>query len=171
MEKTISQKLNPMARENYKAAVYLRVGSVHQLDDGNAVKPKTGKAAIYCRTASKHPNDFMAILFQRDKVRAFALQQGYNVCEEYWDDGYSGNDLQRPSFLKMMDDISSGKVDTVIVNSADRIARNYFLLNDCLGNFKSQGVKLIAVDGSHAFMPLANNIELVRSMASMVKSR
>ena len=87
--------------------------------------PLIRKTAIYCRTASTHPNDFGAILLQRDKLRTFANQHGYSICEEYMDDGFSGLNFERPAFQKLVADIESGLIGTVIVTDSSRISRNW----------------------------------------------
>ena len=145
----------PMPKPGQKAAIYMRFANQPpDLDD--AVVPQLSKAAIYCRTASIHPDDFLAIGLQRDKVRAFAFQEGHSICEEYLDDGYGGNDLNRPSFSKMKEDIKAGKIDTIIVSCVNRIARDYFILANCLEEFKAQDVKIIAADGSHELKSFAD---------------
>jgi len=145
----------PMPKPGQKAAIYMRFANQPPAFDDVAV-PKSSKAAIYCRTASTHPDDFLAIGLQRDRVRAFAFRVGYSICEEYWDDGYSGNDLNRPSLTKMKEDIKAGKIDTIIVSCINRIARDYFLLANCLEEFKAQGVRIIAADGSHELKSFAD---------------
>ena len=130
--------------QNRKVAVYCRVANEHQL-----VESQDSKVAIYCRVASTHPSDAGAIDIQLDKLRDFAIQQGFGRCKEYLDNGYSGNNLNRPAFSKMEADINSGKIDTVIVRCIDRIARNMFLMEEWISSSKEKGVRLIALDGSH----------------------
>jgi site-specific DNA recombinase len=131
---------------------------------------QSSKAAIYCRTASTHSDDFPVIEIQRDTVRDFAFRQGYEACAEYSDDGFGGNSLDRPAFIQMQEDINFGKIDTVIVHRIDRIARDYLLLEKCLQDFKSKGIKVITVDGFHEFNPLPSIVELVRSKTNMAVS-
>jgi len=128
------------------------------------------KVALYCRTASTNSSDTGAIDIQLDRLRTFSNQHGYKVCAEYKDDGFIGNNLERPAFVQMQSDILSGKIDTVVVHNINRIARDYFLLEKCLRDFKSRGIKIIAADGSHEFISAGNlTIELVRSKTGMIK--
>jgi len=80
---------------------------------------------------------------------------------EYSDDGYSGNNLDRPAFLQMEADIGLGKIDTVIVSRTDRIVRDMFLMGEWISGAKAKGVHLIALDGSH---------ELPFSMSKLLES-
>ena len=120
--------------------------------------PKASKTVIYCRTATTHPDDSMTIFLQRDRLRNFAIQQGYSICEEYLDGGYSGNNLVRPAFARMEEDIDAGKIDTIIVTCVDRIARDYFIMEDWLHKLELKGIRIIAIDGSHETLPLSRQI-------------
>ena len=151
----------PLPIPGQQVMVLMRDGNTYHSEIKTIQETKTGKTAIYCRTASTHPNDFGTIWIQRDKVRAFAFEQGYCICEVYSDDGYSGNNLNRPAFAKMEADIEAGKIDTIIVSCASRIARDTFLLEDWREKARAKGVKLIALDGSHEY---PNFIKEIRSL-------
>jgi len=114
-----------------------------------SIKLQERKAAIYCRVASSQPNDAGAIGIQLDKLRSFAKEHGYNVFMEYLDDGYSGNNLNRPAFTQMEADINSGKIDTVIVRCIDRIARDMLIREKWISDSNEKGISVIALDGSH----------------------
>ena len=110
--------------------------------------PPSYKAAVYLRVASISQSDEDAINIQRDTLRSFAKQQGYAVCMEYADNGFSGLNLDRPGFIQMDADINAGKIDTIIVRSIDRIARNYLLAGKWLTELELRGAKLITADDS-----------------------
>jgi len=135
--------LPKMPKPGQKTALYTRFANTPH---DTLEKSKT---AIYCRTASTHPNDFMAIWVQRDKLRAFAHEQGLPVIKEYTDDGFSGNNLNRPAFIEMEADIAAGKIDTIIVSCINRIARDVFLMEDWMSKARAMGVLIIALNGSH----------------------
>ena len=129
-------------------------------------KQKTNKAALYCRVASPSPEDARSIEIQRDTLRSFAERQGFAEYTEYLDNGYNGNNLDRPAFMQMEADIQAGKVDTVIVRSIDRIARDMFLCNKWVDSLGKRGVKLIAADGSHEHYSLF--IQIYQSFIGVV---
>ena len=156
MENMISQA--PLQIPGQKIMVLMREGNIYHADIKTIQEPKISKTAIYCRTASTHPNDSPAIWHQRDKVRAFANEQGHEIFKVYSDDGFSGNNLDRPAFAEMEAEMAAGKIDTIIVSCVDRIARDHFIREDWLHRLESMGIRIIAVDGSHEASPLLRQI-------------
>lgn len=152
----------------YKAAVYYRVNHIDKTDGMEYIIPQPHKTALYCRVASRHPDDAGAMQIQLERLRDFAKQQGHNVCMEYFDDGFSGNDLDRPAFAEMEAAINEGKIDTVIIRDYSRIARNHILLEKWDEWRRRKGVKLIALDGSHEH-PLF--MEGIRKLAKRKKRK
>lgn len=71
----------------------------------------------------------------------------FNFYREYIDDGISGtDDIKRPSFMAMIDDIKAGKVNCVIVKDLSRFARNYLQAGEYLQNtFQQYGTRFIAL--------------------------
>jgi site-specific DNA recombinase len=53
---------------------------------------------------------------------------------EYVDDGYSGSNLIRPAFKRMMEDAKNGKFDLIAVWKIDRLSRS---LSHLLGSFET----------------------------------
>ena len=172
MVNTVSQTPMPVPRQ--KVMVLMREGNTYHAEIKTIPAPKAGKTAIYCRTASTHPNDFKAIWHQRDKVRVFAHEHGHDVFKIYTDDGYSGNEIDnRPAFAEMEADMAAGKIDTIIVNSIDRIARDHFIREDWLHQLELMGIRIIALDGSHEALPLLRQIhkEIQEVMSGKMKQR
>ena len=58
----------------------------------------------------------------------------------------------------MEKDMAAGKIDTIIVNSIDRIARDHFIREDWLRQLGLMGIRIIAADGSHEASPLLRQI-------------
>lgn len=72
-------------------------------------------------------------IFKKDSLSIEQqVQKCIDLCElndwEYKvydkDKGYSGKNLQRPSFIEMMDDVRAGKLDKILCYKFDRISRN-----------------------------------------------
>ena len=84
-------------------------------------------AAIYARVSSDRQKEEHTIASQTEALRAFALQQGFSVPDEwvFEDEGYSGATLIRPGLEKVRDLAAEGQIDAVLVHSPDRLSRKY----------------------------------------------
>ena len=63
----------------------------------------------------------------------------------YEDEGFSGGNLERPNFKKMMEDASASMIDAIVVYRLDRISRNvvdFATLNDQLND---KGIEFISI--------------------------
>lgn len=56
------------------------------------------------------------------------------VYDTYVDDGYSGTDFDRPAFQRLLEDMKTGKFNTIIIKDLSRLGRNYIEA----GNFIEQ---------------------------------
>ena len=81
-----------------------------------------------------------------DKKDSLSIETQINYCknyiksspntetvEIYQDKGYSGKNIHRPDFTRMMADIENGKISKIVVYKLDRISRN---LLDFMGMYK-----------------------------------
>ncbi|MDD3139282.1 MAG: recombinase family protein [Lachnospiraceae bacterium] len=70
-----------------------------------------------------------------------------DIVEEFIDDGYTGTNMDRPAFERMMKRIQSGDVKTVIVKDFSRFARDYIESGDYIERiFPFLGIRFIAVN-------------------------
>ena len=72
---------------------------------------KLYNTAIYCRLPLDDGNegDSSSIKIQKMMLEKYALEHGFTIYDYYIDDGYSGLNFERPSFKKLMQDISEVK--------------------------------------------------------------
>lgn len=66
-----------------------------------------------------------SIVTQKRILTDYAKQHGFNNCMHYTDDGWSGGNFERPEWKRMIADIESGKIGTVIVKDMSRVGRDY----------------------------------------------
>ena len=85
------------------------------------------KAVIYARYSSDNQRE-ESITAQVRACTEYAERQGYSVVRAYTDEARSATTDDRPSFLQMIHDISSGllDIDVVLVHKLDRFARNRY---------------------------------------------
>jgi DNA invertase Pin-like site-specific DNA recombinase len=120
-----------MPRKNdRRVAVYFRVG----------YEPTT---ALYCRTATQ---DSFAIQNQKDRLLRYAEENDHTNLSWYIDNGESGTTLNRPAMKQLIADIKSGRIETVLVISADRVARGIAPMSEWVRLIKERNVRCIAAE-------------------------
>ena len=87
-------------------------------------------AGIYIRLSQedkdkKYESDSESVVNQRQILKDYVKNNGYNLVDEYIDDGYSGTDFDRPGFEKMIKDIQTKKINLVIVKDLSRLGRDH----------------------------------------------
>ena len=104
------------------------------------------KAVAYARFSSDNQNE-TSITAQFRAISEYAQKQGITIIHEYIDEARSATTDDRPNFLKMIKDITSGRleVDYVFVHKLDRFARNRYDSAIYRRELAQHGVKLIAV--------------------------
>ena len=93
------------------------------------MKGKTFNVALYIRL-SREDGDNMeseSITNQRDLLQMFLekTEEKLIYIDEYVDDGVSGSTFDRPSWKRLIADIDSGKVNTIITKDLSRMGRDY----------------------------------------------
>lgn len=66
-----------------------------------------------------------SIQTQKAMLEEYAYTHGFKNIIHYSDDGFSGTSFDRPDFNRLVKDIESGIIDTVIVKDLSRLGRNY----------------------------------------------
>ena len=97
-----------------RAGIYVRVSTDDQRDNGHSIDSQLRMLKEHCE------------------------KQNYDIIDVYNDAGYSGKDLFRPKMQRLLKDIKSHKIDTLLAIKVDRITRNnydgFWLLNYCADN-------------------------------------
>lgn len=114
------------------------------------------RIAIYLRLSEedyKKTDESVSIVNQRGYIRSYIENEDSlknSEIEEYIDDGYSATNTNRPSFLRLIEDIKGGKVETIIVKDMSRFSRDYILLGDYLSNiFPFLKIRFIAINDNY----------------------
>lgn len=108
------------------------------------------KTALYIRL-SKEDGDKAesdSVISQKEILKEYLkLHSDMEFYDFYIDDGYSGTNFNRPAFLRMKDDIDSGKINCVIVKDLSRFARNYADAEYYIGDyFLRNNVRFISIN-------------------------
>ena len=75
------------------------------------------KGAVYCRLSQDDGSagESGSIQTQRTLLTQYCKEHSIQIVDYYCDDGWSGTNFERPEFKRMIDDIESGKINTVTV--------------------------------------------------------
>lgn len=100
------------------------------------------KAAIYARVSTERQEKEQTINSQLQALRDFATKNNHIVYEEYIDEGYSGELLDRPALDKLRDDAKKKLFDLILVHSPDRLSRKYIYLGLVQEDLQKSGVSV-----------------------------
>ena len=96
---------------------------------------KTRKTALYIRVSTDSQfEEGYSVDAQKQKLEQYCKLKDIEKYEFYIDGGWSGSNIDRPEMKRMMDEIIEKKIDSVIVYKLDRLSRSQkdtvFLLED-----------------------------------------
>lgn len=81
--------------------------------------------AIYIRTNNKDVESTYLIINQLSNINYYLQKNNINGNREYYiDAGYSGNNLERPEFNRLIKNIENQKVDLIVADKLSVIGRN-----------------------------------------------
>ena len=106
------------------------------------------EALAYLRVSGKGQINGDGFPRQREAIRRYAKAGGIEVIEEYRDEGVSGTkDLDhRDGLSDLMAHIHTNGVRLVLVEWADRLARDLMVSEILLAEFRKLGVQVVAAD-------------------------
>ena len=130
------------------------------------------KAIAYYRTSSAANvgEDKDSLGRQRAAVESYAKRAGYLIADSYYDAAVSGADPvdTRPGLADALARISSNGVRTVIVETANRFARDLIVQETGWRYLRSLGVELVAADSPDAFLDDTPTAVLIRQVLGAV---
>jgi len=113
--------------------------------------PARLRCAIYTRKSSEEglEQDFNSLDAQREACEAFIASQkreGWTLVSEMYDDGgFSGATMERPAFKRLLSDVSTGKIDVVVVYKVDRLTRSLSDFAKMVDIFDKHAVSFVSV--------------------------
>jgi site-specific DNA recombinase len=128
------------------------------------------RAAIYTRVSTEdQAKEGFSLDAQLDKLKSYCKARDWIVADEYIDDGYSGRNVKRPAYSRMMEELE--KWDLLLVLKMDRIHRNsknFMIMMEFLNKNKKEFVSMSeSFDTSNAMGRFVMNIlQLVAQLES-----
>lgn len=104
------------------------------------------KVAIYCRVSTEEQaSEGYSIAAQLQTLRQYAQLYGWEVAEEYVDEGISGKNISgRPAVRKLVADVEKDKFQAVLVWKISRLSRNMLDTLTLLDKFEDYGIKFVS---------------------------
>ena len=103
------------------------------------MKQKHYIAGLYFRLSQEdeRQGESVSIDNQRSMLRKYAEEHGFEIHDEYIDDGVSGTTFDRPDVQRLLDDAKAGIINTIIVKDLSRFGRNYIEVGLCVPCFRN----------------------------------
>ena len=97
------------------------------MTDKKALERIKYSTALYMRLSKDDDgvSESSSITTQRKMLRAYAMENSFEVFDEYIDDGVSGTTFDRAGFKRMLCDIEAKKINLVITKDLSRLGREY----------------------------------------------
>jgi DNA invertase Pin-like site-specific DNA recombinase len=137
-----------------------------------ATKRNTVKAAAYLRTSSAANvgADKDSEKRQRSAIESYAKRTGIEIVETFYDPAVSGADPvhARPGFAAMLKRIERNGVRTIIVETANRFARDLMVQEVGYAMLKERGIQLIAADSPSSFLDDTPTAKLIRQVLGAI---
>ena len=112
------------------------------------MKQKNYIVGLYLRLSKddERQGESLSIENQRIILRKYAEEHGFQIYDEYIDDGVSGTTFDRPNMQRLLDDAKTGVINTILVKDLSRFGRNYIEVGQYVDYvFPSFGIRFIAI--------------------------
>ncbi|MCP3167392.1 recombinase family protein [Myxococcus qinghaiensis] len=107
------------------------------------------RCAVYTRksTAAGLEMEFNSLDAQRESCVTYVQRQpGWALVDECYDDGgFTGANMERPAFQRLMQDVDAGRVDVVVVYKVDRLSRSLLDFAKVMERLNTAGASFVSV--------------------------
>ena len=136
--------------------------------------------ALYIRISRDETEEHRkSIQTQKKILDQYCFENNLQIYDYYIDEGISGTTIERPNFIRMLEDIKYKRVDTVIVKDLSRLGRNHLAVGSLLEKEFVGKVRFISVSehidtayGYDETIPLRNYVNeyYSKDLSKKVKS-
>ena len=112
-----------MARKSRRTLIGNTVQKEASVKDSVFIVPQLATASYIRLSVEKEGDE--SIQTQMELVHQYiASHEEYQLVDTYVDNGYTGADFDRPGFMRLMDDVRTGKIQCIVVKDLSRFGRN-----------------------------------------------
>lgn len=133
---------------------------------------KSLKAFAYLRTSSAANvgEDKDSGRRQLHAIEAFAKRAGIELVGTYYDEAVKGSDHidTRPGFTAMLEALEANGTKTIIVETANRFARDLMVQEVGFAMLKARGIDLVAADSPTSFLDDTPTARLIRQVLGAI---
>ncbi len=130
------------------------------------------KVGIYCRISDDREGRGEGVDRQEAACKTLIKHKKWRLIDVYTDNDISATQTKkpRPSYLRLMEDLRSGRIDTVVVWAIDRLYRRPIELEDLLNLIEVQpDITVTAVQGSDLRLETSDGQVMARVMVALAK--
>lgn len=102
--------------------------------------------ALYARVSTEKQEKQKTIQSQLTALRDYAKSNKLTIIDEYIDEGYSGELLERPALDRMRDDARKGIFEAILIHSPDRLSRKFVNAGLVQEELKKANVQITFLD-------------------------
>ena len=111
---------------------------------------KVYRVGIYARLSREDADRLESNSISSQKAMCQAYIDSHDdlvLIDTYCDDGYTGTNMNRPEFQRMLQDMRSGRIDCAISKDLSRFSRNYIEAGNYLEKiFPAMGIRYISIN-------------------------
>ena len=140
----------------------------------SAVPASLTKTGIYTRISVPDGDDVSESIANQIKIIVNYINHSKDLeyVKTYTDDGYTGQNFDRPGFRQMMQDAKAGQINCIIVKDISRLGRNYLAVGKLLlEDFPEMGIRFISIIDCHDSIAKNDDIELRVILQSIVDQK
>ena len=108
------------------------------------------ETGVYARLSVEKDNE-ETIQTQIEMLHQYVEEHGeYHLVDTYVDNGYTGTDFDRPGFIRMMEDVRTGKIQCIIVKDLSRLGRDYIETGNLVERvFPMMNIRFVAITDNY----------------------
>ena len=106
------------------------------------------RAGLYYRLSKddERAGESLPIENQKRICEKIANENGFEIVDEYVDDGWTGTNFNRPDVQRLLEDARNGRINVIIVKDLSRFGRNYIEVGQYTDYiFQTYNIRLIAL--------------------------
>jgi len=104
------------------------------------------RAVAYARVSTKRQAEKqLSISAQLRAIRGYAREQGWELVDEFVDEGYSGRDRNRPGLRALLAALRAGRAEVLLVWKLDRLARDTLISGAIRQELSARDMRVVSL--------------------------